>query len=103
MAGHAKWRDIRRQRETSPEYRAAYERAERAHVIGRRVRELREARGISQAELARRIGSSQSVIARLELGGAEPRFVLLERVAQALGAQLIVDLRPSDAQTPVGV
>ena len=47
-------------------------------------------RGLSQAELARRIGLSRSVIARLEAGGVEPRLTTLDRVAQALGVGLDV-------------
>jgi ribosome-binding protein aMBF1 (putative translation factor) len=97
MTGRATWRELRRERESEPEYRAAYARARQALVIGAKVRELREARGISQAELARRMGSSQSVIARLEIGGAEPRFETLRRVAEALDAALVIDLQPVGA------
>lgn len=97
MGDHTKWRDLRAKREASPEYRAAYARAGQAHAIGARVRNLREARGLSQAELARRMGTTQSVIARLELGGAEPRFDTLERVARSLDSDLIVELRPREA------
>ncbi|MGH2584194.1 MAG: helix-turn-helix domain-containing protein [Dehalococcoidia bacterium] len=96
MSGHKKWRELRAEREKSPEYRAAYERARQAYEIGRKVRELREARGISQAELAQRMDSTQSVIARLEAGGAEPRFGTLQRVARALDSELVVDLRPRE-------
>ena len=67
--------------------------------MGRKVRELREARGLSQKELAQRMGTTQSVIARLELGGAEPRFQTLQRVARALDSDLVVDLRPRGARS----
>jgi len=92
--GHKKWRELRAERQNSPEYRAAYERARQAYEIGRKVRDLREARGISQAELAKRMDSTQSAIARLEGGGAEPRLGTLQRVAKALDSELVVDLRP---------
>ena len=90
------WRQFRAERRDDPAYRAAYHRARHAYEIGRKVRELREARELTQAELAARMGSSQSVIARLELGGAEPRLDTLERVAQALDAALVLDLRPRE-------
>jgi ribosome-binding protein aMBF1 (putative translation factor) len=94
MSGHKTWRELRTERERSPEYRAAYDRARQAYEIGKKVRELREARGLSQKELAQRMGTTQSVIARLELGGAEPRFETLERVARALDSDLVIELHP---------
>jgi ribosome-binding protein aMBF1 (putative translation factor) len=94
MSGNKTWRELRAERERSPDYRAAYDRARQAYEIGERVRELREARGLSQKDLAQRMGTTQSVVARLELGGAEPRFETLERVARALDSDLVVELRP---------
>jgi transcriptional regulator with XRE-family HTH domain len=60
--------------------------------LGERIRVLREANGISQAELARRIGSTQPSIARLEAGRVSPTLETLDRVAAALGAELVVAL-----------
>jgi len=94
MSGHTTWRQLRAQRQENPEYRAAYEHARQAYEIGRKVRELREARGLTQTELAQRMGVTQSVIARLELGGVEPRFTTLERVAAALDSKLTIDIQP---------
>jgi ribosome-binding protein aMBF1 (putative translation factor) len=99
MSGHKRWRELRAERESSPEYRAAYDRARQAYDIGKKVRELREARGLTQQGLAQRMRTTQSVIARLELGGAEPRFETLERVARALDSDLVVDLRPRETST----
>jgi transcriptional regulator with XRE-family HTH domain len=99
MSEHKTWRQLRDERRERPAYRAAYARTKQSYEIGRKVRELREARGLSQAELAQRMGSSQSVIARLELGGAEPRFDTLQRVASALDLDLVVDLRPHETAT----
>lgn len=58
------------------------------------IRELRLAAGVSQKELARMVSSSQPAIARLEADGGMPRIETLERVAQALGAALVIGLRP---------
>ena len=58
--------------------------------VARRVRALRQRRKVSQAELARRIGTKQPAIARLESGRVVPKLDLLEKVARALGAQLEV-------------
>jgi ribosome-binding protein aMBF1 (putative translation factor) len=80
-----------------PAYRAGYERARRRHELASRVRALRNERGLSQQELAKQVGTSQAAIARLELGGAEPRLGTLERIADALGVDLLVDLVPRSA------
>ena len=81
----------------TPEMMAAYERAGQALEIGKRICQLREARGISQAELARRMGTTQSMIARLGLVGAEPRSDTLNRVCRALDLELVVDFRSREA------
>ncbi len=97
MTERRTWSAIKAQRADTPERRAGYERARLAHELGAKVRALREARGLSQAELARRMGTTQSVIARLELGGAEPRLDTLRRVCAVLDADLTVELSPHGA------
>jgi predicted transcriptional regulator len=57
------------------------------------VRQARERLGITQAELAARIGSTQPAIARLEAGGVSPSLATLRRIAAALGMELVVELR----------
>ena len=58
---------------------------------GRLVRELaqqRQAAGLSQTEIAARMGTSQSAVARLESGAADVRASTLERYAAAVGGQI---------------
>ena len=81
--------------------RAGYARAREAFALGAKVRALREECGVSQAELAQRMGTTQSVIARLEAGGAEPRFDTLRRVAEALGADVEVSFHRRERQSAV--
>lgn len=56
------------------------------------ARELREQRGWSQTALARATGMTQSAIARFESGGTVPTLPVLERLARALDAELIVQM-----------
>ena len=58
---------------------------------GRLVRELaqeRQAAGLSQTEVAARMGTSQSAVARLESGTADVRASTLERYAAAVGSEI---------------
>ncbi|MDX6697285.1 MAG: hypothetical protein QOE65_682 [Solirubrobacteraceae bacterium] len=55
------------------------------------VREARTAAGLTQAELARRMGTTQSAVARLEAKGANPRLKTLEAAVRATGRSLEVD------------
>ncbi|MGH2829698.1 MAG: helix-turn-helix domain-containing protein [Vicinamibacterales bacterium] len=84
---------------SDPEARRGYEQARLAFELGGRVRNLREQHGVSQSELARRIGSTQPSIARLEAGGVTPSLETLDRIATAFGLDLIVrfdqEKRPS--------
>jgi ribosome-binding protein aMBF1 (putative translation factor) len=98
MSERESWNDLRERRMDSPAARAAYDQARSAYEIGRMVRELREARGLSQRELAARMGTTQSVVGRLEAGGSRPTIVTLDRVAQALGVRL--EVRFHDVQGP---
>ena len=82
------WQEVRATRLAPPAARSAYWRAQRAFQIGEEVRRLRIAAGLSQRQLADKMGSSQFVIARLEAGGVEPTLATLDRVASALGADL---------------
>jgi predicted transcriptional regulator len=62
--------------------------------IADRVAERRVAMGLSQRELAERVGTTQSAIARLERGGRPPRIDTLLRIAEALQCDLVVELVP---------
>ena len=80
--------------------RTADERAARmAEDRGRLVRELaeqRQAAGLSQTEVAARMGTSQSAVARLESGTADVRASTLERYAAAVGGQITWRLNGPD-------
>jgi HTH-type transcriptional regulator/antitoxin HipB len=87
------WTSIKRAKAGSGDRRAGYQEGKAAFELAERVREARERLGITQADLASRIGSTQPAIARLEGGGSTPSFRTLRRVAAALGLELVVELR----------
>jgi transcriptional regulator with XRE-family HTH domain len=77
-----------------PGAEAAYRAAQLAHELGRTVRALREQRGWSQVTLAGLAGMTQSAVARFEAGGTTPTLPVLERLATALEAELVIQVNP---------
>jgi uncharacterized protein len=63
------------------------------------LRQARQAAGLSQAELARRAGTSQPAIARYESGAASPSVRTLERLLYALGRRLRLSAEPVGTPT----
>ena len=59
------------------------------YVIGATIRQLRESRNITQAELAERIGVSSKTVSKWETAKGLPDISLLEPLAQALGISVI--------------
>jgi transcriptional regulator with XRE-family HTH domain len=64
---------------------------------GRLIREAREAEGLTQVALARRLGITQPAIARLEAAGDEVTVATLQRALNAMGRALVLQAakRPS--------
>ncbi len=73
-----------------PEFKEMLDAAIRARQLVRRLADAREQAGLTQTEVARRMGTTQSAIARFEGGDSDPRLSTVERYAQVVG----VDLTP---------
>ncbi len=63
------------------------------------IQKTRQRAGLTQADLAPRVGSTQSAISRLENGRVRPSLETIERLAKACGATLELRLRTSEAPT----
>ena len=59
------------------------------YVTGNTIRQLRESRGLTQTELAERIGVSSKTISKWETAKGLPDITLLQPLAQALGISVI--------------
>ena len=79
-----------------PEFRRAYEELEPEFKIVRQLIDLRLKRGWTQAQLAEKVGTRQPNIARLEGRGYSQNLSFLERVANALGAKVEVQIVPRE-------
>jgi ribosome-binding protein aMBF1 (putative translation factor) len=84
---HRKWME-------DPEYRRAYEALEPEFTIARAIIEARIKRKISQAELAKKMGTGQAVVSRLEGANASPSLSLIKRLADALNLKVELRLTP---------
>ena len=76
-----------------PEFRQAWEDSEPAYQLKR----LRILKKLSQTELAKKVGTRQPSIARLESGYGINNLNFLRRVAEALDAEVEIHLKPKTA------
>ena len=90
MAKRSTWTELKRERPLSAAGHAAHEDEARIAAFRELVYRLRSDAGLTQAELAERMGTTQSAIARMEGGGTRPTLETLEKVAGAVGAELVV-------------
>ena len=72
------------------------EMADRRRGLIEELAGARRASGVSQTEIAARMGTSQSAVARLESGDLDARLSTLERYAAALGRTVNWQVRPSE-------
>jgi len=87
----------------SPELRQAYEESEPAYLLASAMLRARSDLGITQAELARRMGTSQSVVSRLENMDSSPTLRTVVKVAKALGCEVELRFVRREAETEVEV
>ena len=90
MADSRSWAKLRDERLTDPAARKAFDAAQRDMALGDLVRALRLGEGLTQSQLAERMGTTQSAIARLEAGGRTPSLDTLQSLAETLGEGLII-------------
>ncbi|HXV58465.1 MAG TPA: helix-turn-helix transcriptional regulator [Gaiellaceae bacterium] len=82
--------DARRRARSSAEYRATQARLAPYEAIARFVIQRRDELGLTQQQLAERMGTSHSAISRIESGQHRTSIATLERLAEALDARLVM-------------
>ena len=78
------------------EFREEYTRADEEFALVEALVRARTAAKLTQAELAQRLGTTQSAVARLEGGRVSPSFATLRRCAEATDTRLTVGLVRAD-------
>lgn len=91
----SKMRDLHAGWMKDEEYRKEFDALETELVLARAMIEARAKAGLTQEELARRMDTSQSAIARLETGRSLPSARTLERFAKATGTSLRISFEPA--------
>ena len=101
MARSAPFRRRLRDERRNPEFAAGYAAELQRLRIARQIATARRAAGLTQAVLARRMGTAQPTIARLERGDYRGYSVAtLAKAARALGCRLRVELEPARVSEP---
>ena len=90
--------ELHRRWSKDTDYTSAYDALEAEFDLARTLIEARTAAGLSQSQLARRMKTSQSYIARIEGGKVRPSTSALERFAQATRTKLRIVFEPEPAR-----
>ncbi|MFJ4649736.1 helix-turn-helix domain-containing protein [Nocardia sp. NPDC088792] len=100
MSGYSRWRDIRPElvdRAGGEDAVAAGKEELLAEIIGHRLAEIRRSRGMTQQQLAERMGVTKGRISQIEQGQIAG-YELLARYAAALGGRLRQSIQFDDGE-----
>ncbi len=86
------WEDFKKELLQDPEAKKAYDALEVEYSIITQVIKKRLEKGLTQKQLAAKMGTKQSAIARLEGGNSNPSVAFLEKVSKALGSKLQISI-----------
>ena len=77
----------------NPEFVKEYEALSEEYEVVRQIIRARITAGLTQKELAERIGTQQSNVSRIENGNSNPSIATLKRIAEATGTKLHIAFR----------
>jgi ribosome-binding protein aMBF1 (putative translation factor) len=82
------WNEIKKEMLKDPEFKKAYDDLEFEYKLYQLIIDKRIKEGITQKELARRMGTKQTAISRFESGNYNPTLSFLKKLTEALGVKL---------------
>ena len=85
---HRDFNDFLKESLKNTKIKAEYDKLQPEFAMIQAVIDARVKKGVTQKELAEKIGTKQSVISRLESGRANPSVAFLKKLAQALNSHL---------------
>ncbi|WP_406854124.1 helix-turn-helix transcriptional regulator [Alsobacter sp. KACC 23698] len=86
--------ELRRKWRTDPDFVARHEEIAPEMALAFELADARRAAGLTQAQLAERMDTTQSTVARWEKGAQEPSIRSLRKFAHAVGRRVKVELVP---------
>lgn len=87
------WKSLKRELLKNKKVAKEYKRLEPRYQLISQLIESRLKKGLTQEQLAKRVGTKQSAIARLESGSSNPSVAFLEKIAEAIGSKLTIQVR----------
>ena len=94
MAQLKAYKDVKKRFLADPEFRKEYEALGPEFELIESIIKRRAELEMTQKELADKLGTGQAVISRLESGNANPTLASLAEIAEALDADLRIELKP---------
>ena len=88
------WKEHKKKLLRDPEFKKEYEALEPEYKLASALIRLRIGKGLTQEQLAKLLNTKQESIARLESGDSLPSLSTVKKVADALDADLEINLRP---------
>jgi len=86
-------RYIKSRKKTDPDFARGFDEGYRYFKIGVILRQAREEAGLTQEELADRVGTQKTAISRIENHAEDIKLSTIQKVAKALGKSLEISLR----------
>ena len=93
MAQHLAWEDFEKELFKRPGFKEAQEETRLEYEIARALIKARIEKGLTKAEVAKRMNTKQSVISRVENARTLPSLSFLKRLAHVLNASLQVQFK----------
>lgn len=86
------WEEHKKELMKDPEFRAEYEKLETEFMLARQVIGQRIKQKMTQSELAKKAGTNQVVISRIETGDANPTLGSMKKISKAFGKKLEIKM-----------
>ena len=84
--------DLKKELLKKPRFKREYDALEPEYALITQIIDKRLKQGLSQQNLAQKVGTKQSAISRLESGNYNPSLFFLKKIAAALGSQVRISL-----------
>lgn len=88
----SKWEDLEKELLSDPEVKKEYDRLAPRYAVISDLIAARIKKGMTQKDIAEKLGTKQSAIARLESGNVNPSLEFLQKIAQVMGYKLNIHL-----------